>query len=114
MAPRGVDGVGKLLAAMTLGGWALYILLLVLFHYGRPEPDFGYLRYLGIPVRTEWLTLPAYWFHVGIWGALGLAVTTFTLVHFKGRRHLQYLKVYLVLLAAALLFTLLLFYSYPR
>ncbi|PSJ45682.1 hypothetical protein C7H85_09875 [Zobellella endophytica] len=113
MVQRRIDWLGRLLAGMTLGGWVLYVLLLVLFHYGRPEQEFGYLKYLEVDVRTTWLSLPTYWFHVGIWGALGLAVTAFTLVHLKGRRHSQFLKVYLVMLASAAILTLLLFYFYP-
>ncbi|MGP7734135.1 hypothetical protein [Oceanimonas smirnovii] len=113
MAKRSKDRLGALLAALTAGGWTLYILLLVLFHYARPEQQYGYMRYLEVEVRTGWLTLPALWFHLGIWGALGLAVTTFTLVHLKGRRQSQYLKVYLAMLGAAAIFTLLLFYFYP-
>lgn len=108
MAPQRLDWLSKLLVTMTIGGWGLYIILLVLFHYGRPEQDFGYLRYQDIAVRAEWLTLHRVWFYAGVWGALGVAVTTFTLVHVKGRRHLQFLKVYLVMLGAAALFTLLL------
>lgn len=114
MATRRKDWLGRLLAGLTIGGWTLYVLLLILFHYGRPERRFGYLSYLEVEVRTHWLTLPTLWFHLGIWGALGLAVTTFTLVHFKGRRHSQYLKVYLVMLASAAVFTLLLYYFYPE
>ncbi|PSJ46929.1 hypothetical protein [Zobellella taiwanensis] len=114
MATRRKDWLGRLLAGLTIGGWTLYVLLLILFHYGRPERRFGYLSYLEVEVRTHWLTLPTLWFHLGIWGALGLAVTTFTLVHLKGRRHSQYLKVYLVMLASAAVFTLLLYYFYPE
>lgn len=114
MATRRKDWLGRLLAGLTIGGWTLYALLLILFHYGRPERRFGYLSYLEVEVRTHWLTLPTLWFHLGIWGALGLAVTTFTLVHLKGRGHSQYLKVYLVMLASAAVFTLLLYYFYPE
>ncbi|GGB45661.1 hypothetical protein GCM10011502_18720 [Oceanisphaera marina] len=108
MAPQRLDWLSKMLVTMTVGGWGLYIILLVLFHYGRPEQDFGYLRYQDIAVRTEWLALHSFWFHAGVWGALGLAVTTFTLVHVKGRHHLQFLKIYLVMLAMAAVLTLLL------
>lgn len=114
MAPRRFDWLSRLLITMTLGGWALYLLLLTLFHYGRPEQQFGYLQYHNIVVRSEWLSGHHFWFHAGIWGALGLAVTTFTLVHVKGQRQLQYLKIYLVLLGAAAIFTLLLVTFYPR
>ncbi|GAA3722644.1 hypothetical protein [Oceanisphaera sediminis] len=114
MAKQGTDWLGKLLVTMTLGGWSLYILLLLVFHYGRPEQQFGYLRYQDIAVRTEWLMPHSIWFHMGTFGILGLAVTAFTLVHLKGRRHQQFLKIYLLLLVAAALFTLLLFYFYPQ
>ena len=114
MVQQGTDWLGRLLVAMTLGGWSLYTLLLLVFHYGRPEQSFGFLRYQDIAVRTEWLMPHNIWFHAGTFGILGLAVTTFTLVHFKGRRHQQFLKVYLLLLVAAALFTLLLFYFYPQ
>lgn len=113
MVQQRIDWLGKLLVAMTIGGWSLYTLLLLVFHYGRPEQQFGYLRYQDIAVRTEWLTPHSIWFHTGIWGILGLAVTTVTLVHLKGGRHQQFLKIYLLLLVAAALFTLLLFYFYP-
>lgn len=108
MASQRLDWLSKMLVTMTVGGWSLYIILLVLFHYGRPEQDFGYLRYQDIAVRSEWLALHSFWFHAGVWGALGLAVTTFTLVHVKGRQHLQFLKIYLVMLAVAAVLTLLL------
>ena len=114
MAPRPFDRLNKLLIAMTVGGWTLYIVLLLIFHYGRPEQNFGYLKSQQIAVRSEWLSLHHFWFHAGIWGALGLAVTTFTLVHLKGRRHLQFLKIYLVMLGAALVFTWLLATFSPR
>ena len=108
MAAQRFNWLSKLLIVMTVGGWALYVLLLIIFHYGRPEQHFGYLKYQEIAVRAEWLTWNSVWFHTGIWGALGLAVTTFTLVHLTRHRQLQYLKIYLVLLGAAALFTLLL------
>lgn len=108
MTPRPFDWLNKLLIAMTVGGWTLYVFLLLIFHYGRPEQSFGYFKHHDIVVRSEWLSLHHFWFHAGIWGALGLAVTTFTLVHLKGRQHLQFLKIYLVLLGAALIITLLL------
>ena len=114
MAPRPFDCLHKLLIAMTVGGWTLYVLLLLIFHYGRPEQNFGYLKQQNIVVRSEWLSLHHFWFHAGIWGALGLAVTTFTLVHLTGRQHLQFLKIYLVILGAALIFTLLLGVFSPR
>lgn len=108
MATQGFDWRSKLLILMTVGGWILYVLILLVFHYGRPEQSFGYLKYQDIAVRSTWLVKYRFWFHAGIWGTLGLAVTTFTLVDIKGRRHVQYLKVYLVMLAAAAIFTLLL------
>ncbi|WP_319783955.1 hypothetical protein [Oceanisphaera sp. IT1-181] len=114
MATPPFNWLNKLLIAMTVGGWALYVLLLLIFHYGRPEQNFGYLKHQQIPVRAEWLSLHHFWFHAGVWGALGLAVTAFTLVHLKGRAHLQYLKIYLVLLGAAAIFTLLLATFSPR
>ncbi|MGO4998377.1 hypothetical protein [Oceanisphaera sp. W20_SRM_FM3] len=114
MAPRRFDWLSKLLTVMTVLGWSLYALLLVIFHYGRPEQNFGYLKHYDVTVRAEWLSLPHFWFHAGIWGALGLAVTAFTLVHLKGSRHLQILKIYLVLLGAAAIFTLLLATFSPR
>ncbi|WP_417614976.1 hypothetical protein [Oceanisphaera sp.] len=108
MASRGFDWLSKILVAMTIGGWTLYLLSLILLHYGRPEQHFGYLRYQGIAVRAEWLSLYNFWFHAAIWGTLGLAVTVFTLVHVKGRHQLQFLKVYLAILAVAAVLTLLL------
>ena len=114
MSPPRFDWLSKLLMTMTVGGWALYVLLLLFFHYGRPEQNFGYLKHQDIVVRSEWLSLHHFWFHVGIWGALGLAITVFTLVHLKGSKQLQYLKIYLVFLAVAAMATLLLGTFSPR
>lgn len=114
MAVQRFDWLNKLLTLMTVGGWALYVLLLLAFHYGRPEQKFGYLKHHQLEVRTEWLSIPHFWFHAGIWGALGLAITAFTLVHLKGHPHLQYLKIYLLLLVAAVSATLLLGTFSPR
>lgn len=114
MAPQGTKWLSKLLIVMTIGGWLLYVVLLLLFHYGRPEQSFGYLRHHDVVVRTSWLTLHKIWFHAGIWGALGVAVTAFTLVHLKGRRHQQYLKIYLGMLVMAAIITLLLATFSPR
>ena len=87
---------------------------MLLFHYGRPEQDFAYLKHHQLTVRSEWLSLPHFWFHAGVWGAPGLAVTTFTLVHLKGRAQLQLLKTYLVILGVATVLTLLLAPFSPR
>lgn len=114
MAAGRFDWLNKLLTIMTVGGWALYVLLLLAFHYGRPEQSFGYLKHHQLAARTEWLSIPHFWFHAGIWGALGLAVTAFTLLHLKGHPHYQYLKIYLLLLVAAVLTTLLLVTFSPR
>ncbi|ART79487.1 hypothetical protein [Oceanisphaera avium] len=114
MSPRRFDWLSKLLMTLTVSGWALYVLLLLFFHFGRPEQNFGYLKNHDISVRSEWLSLHHFWFHVGIWGALGIAVTLFTVVHLKGSPQLQYLKVYLVMLAFFAIATLLLGTFSPR
>ncbi|MBU3823527.1 MAG: hypothetical protein H9917_01720 [Candidatus Oceanisphaera merdipullorum] len=114
MASGRFDWLSKLLLMMTVLGWALYALLLVIFHYGRPQQNFGYLKHYDVTVRSAWLSLPHFWFHAGILGALGIAVTAFTLVHLKGSRHLQILKTYLVLLGVAAIATLLLATLSPR
>lgn len=36
-------------------GWSLFVLVLIMIHYGRPEQDFGLWRYLGVQTRDFWL-----------------------------------------------------------
>lgn len=38
------------------------IAALVVFHYARPEMEYGILRYFGVEVRTNWLTDLRLWY----------------------------------------------------
>lgn len=106
MAQRRYGWFSRMLIVMTVGGWALYTGLLLLFHYARPEQHFGYLQYKEVAVRSEWLVPHYAWMCWGVFAVLGIAVTAFTLLHFKGRASLQFMKVYLVLLVTSLALTL--------
>ncbi len=39
-------------------GWMMFIVVLILIHYARPEVDYGILRYFDVQTRDHWLFEP--------------------------------------------------------
>ncbi|AWL11807.1 hypothetical protein HMF8227_01329 [Saliniradius amylolyticus] len=54
-APKTRDPVLKLLIVLSILGWSVFVLALVLFHYARPELITGLITYWKLQVREHWL-----------------------------------------------------------
>ncbi len=46
------------LGLLAIVDWLLFLVVLVLVHYARPEVPYGILRYFDIEVRDTWLAEP--------------------------------------------------------
>jgi hypothetical protein len=49
------DFCSKLVGWASISGWLIFIAILVLVQYARPEMNSGLVRYYNITIRTEWL-----------------------------------------------------------
>ena len=46
----------RLLKGLSIAAWASFGIALLIFHYARPELNYGILRYAGITIRDTWLS----------------------------------------------------------
>jgi uncharacterized membrane protein YidH (DUF202 family) len=46
----------QLLQGLTVSAWASFAIALLMFHYARPELNYGILRHAGLTVRETWLS----------------------------------------------------------
>ncbi len=53
-----IDAVVLITRIMSVLSWVLFLVSLILFHYARPELEYGIIRYFDIPVRDYWLMKP--------------------------------------------------------
>jgi len=44
--------------ALSITAWFFFILALIMFHYARPELEYGVIRYFGMEYRDHWLVTP--------------------------------------------------------
>lgn len=59
---HGVSKRVRILAWTSIISWSLLIVALIVFHYGRPELEYGVLNYFGIEVRRTWLPEYFLWY----------------------------------------------------
>jgi hypothetical protein len=67
---------------LSVLGWTALIGALVVFHYARPEHDYGLLRYFGADVRTTWIADLRNWYALLVGCAL---VSIISLIISHGR-----------------------------
>lgn len=48
----------NVLHALSVIAWFFFLLALIMFHYARPELEYGIVRYFGLPYREHWLMTP--------------------------------------------------------
>ncbi|WP_199611629.1 hypothetical protein [Flocculibacter collagenilyticus] len=49
------EGANTALNWLSLLSWAVFVAALIVFHYARPELEYGLLKYWGISVREHWV-----------------------------------------------------------
>lgn len=48
----------NVLHALSIIAWFFFLLALIMFHYARPELEYGIIRYFGLSHRDHWLMTP--------------------------------------------------------
>ncbi|PAJ73652.1 hypothetical protein CJF42_14645 [Pseudoalteromonas sp. NBT06-2] len=48
----------KFVFGLNILSWFIFIAALVMFHFARPEIEYGIVRYFGLSVRKAWLSNP--------------------------------------------------------
>lgn len=68
------DAKVRVLFWLSVLAWTCFIVALVVYHYGRPELDYGVFRYKGITVRGNWMPGLRSWFEGLLAVCIGLSV----------------------------------------
>ncbi|NQY34962.1 MAG: hypothetical protein HRT37_08360 [Alteromonadaceae bacterium] len=71
---------------LAIGGWLLFIVALIVSSYAAPETSYGYMRYRGIEVRTDWLTPIAGYLYIILWCSALSSYVCLLLNKIRGRR----------------------------
>lgn len=58
------DPLFKLMVAANIVAWLSFLAALNVFHYARPEIDYGFYRYLGVSARSHWIIPLTNWLTV--------------------------------------------------
>ena len=76
----------KLLDALVIGGWAVFVLALLVFDLARPERDTGLVRYWGLNIRRSWAEPWVNWLQWLLWFNALITLFAITIQRFRARR----------------------------
>ncbi|WP_448555220.1 hypothetical protein [Thalassotalea montiporae] len=76
----------NILQWLSLIGWFLFSIALVVSFYAAPERSYGITRYKGIEVRDYWVTPLTDYLYVLLWVTALLSLGSIILSHFRTRR----------------------------
>lgn len=97
------DPLFKLMVAGNIVAWLIFLVSLYIFHYARPEVEYGFYRYLGIASRSHWIIPLTNWLAVLLVLTLLFSLSSIWLHKKRARRAQDNLGVNLfILLVAAL------------
>ncbi len=80
------DPLSSLIRIVNLLCWALFFTALLLFHYARPEIDYGLLRYMQVDVREDWLTGTKPLLYIILMVCSMMSLAAFSLLRQRSRR----------------------------
>ncbi|ATC94591.1 hypothetical protein [Pseudoalteromonas tunicata] len=92
------DLFNKILMGLNIACWLTFLAALVMFHYARPEIEYGIIRYFNLSVREGWLHTPKEVLIALLYVCAGLSLLTIVLNRFRARRQSDSLKVNLITL----------------
>lgn len=56
---RGKNSIRQfVIHGLSITAWFFFILALIMFHYARPDFEYGFIRYFGMEYRDHWLVTP--------------------------------------------------------
>ena len=76
----------KVLQWLSLIGWSLFTVALVVSFYAAPERSYGITRYKGIEVRDYWATPLTDYLYALLWLTAIFSLASIVLSHFRTRR----------------------------
>jgi hypothetical protein len=95
----------RILAWLAIISWLIFIVALVVFHYGRPEQSYGVLQYFGIIVRADWIPDLRHWYQSLLRICCGLSLVSLLVNHsrVKTKNRVRFNTVLLLLVTLTLL-----------
>lgn len=82
----GQDNWRTVARILTILGWVLFIVALLVSYYAAPEKSYGYLRYREIEVRESWLTPMTGYLYIILWLSALFSYITILIDNFRARR----------------------------
>lgn len=76
----------RMLRFLSLLGWVIFTVSLVLSFYAAPEQSYGLTRYYDIQVRDTWLSPLTDYLYVLLWGTAVFSLVSIFISHFRVRR----------------------------
>ncbi|MFM2483582.1 hypothetical protein [Celerinatantimonas yamalensis] len=103
---RGPDKLQRWLSLLTIICWFIFLGALIIFHYARPQIDYGYLEFKGIDIRAHWDATYLPWYLRLLWLCIIVTLVDLLLRLPRHRRrsdhHIYNLIVLLLISAGAL------------
>lgn len=106
---KGPDWQVKTLRVLSLTGWGVFSIVLVLLHYAMPERSTGFVRYHNIQIRDYWDPVVYQWMMYPLWACCLVSLLTVAISRRRLRRRsdsAQFNKLLLALLSLGTLLIL--------
>jgi len=71
---------------LNILSWLVFVAALIIFHYARPEIEYGIVKYFGLDVREEWLAQPKNILLLLLYTCAGLSFIGMLLGRVRNRR----------------------------
>jgi len=80
------DLIAKFIMGLNILSWLVFVAALIIFHYARPEIEYGIVKYFGLDVREEWLAQPKNILLLLLYTCAGLSFIGMLLGRVRNRR----------------------------
>lgn len=80
------DLIAKFIMGLNILSWLVFVAALIMFHYARPEIEYGIVKYFGLDVREEWLAQPKNILLLLLYTCAGLSFIGMLLGRVRNRR----------------------------
>ncbi|CAG8998300.1 MAG: hypothetical protein CENE_00242 [Candidatus Celerinatantimonas neptuna] len=100
------DRLQRWLSGLTILCWIVFLVALIVFHYARPQIDYGFLKYKDVVVREHWDAKYLPWYLTLLWGCM--VITLIDLIarlvrRYRHKHHHYYNLIVLLLIVIACL-----------
>lgn len=92
------DLITKLILGLNILSWLAFVAALIMFHYARPEIEYGIVKYFSLEVREAWLAQPKNILMSLLYACAGLSFVGMILGRIRSRRQSDNQRYNLILL----------------